>query len=163
MTRSLHLVSYGNYTFSASKLSSESLHCGNNVILYRFLQEGEKWQDGPCKLCECRGAQVTCYEPSCPPCPVATLAQVVKGQCCPDCTSGGSMSSLFLLRCFYCQKFREISSPPTPCFIFFSHPLDWFVCLFLIFLTNDALSMYLPNSTDYEYVTLHKSLVLSES
>ncbi|ELK16427.1 Extracellular matrix protein FRAS1 [Pteropus alecto] len=49
--------------------------------------EGEKWEDGPCKVCECRGAQVTCYEPSCPLCPVATLAQVVKGQCCPKCTS----------------------------------------------------------------------------
>ncbi|XP_076999177.1 extracellular matrix organizing protein FRAS1 isoform X1 [Tamandua tetradactyla] len=51
------------------------------------IPEGEKWEDGPCKVCECRGAQVTCYEPSCPPCPVATLAMVVKGQCCPDCIS----------------------------------------------------------------------------
>lgn len=57
-----------------------------------FPQDGEKWEEGPCKLCECREAQVTCYEPSCPPCPVATLALVVKGQCCPDCTPGRSMS-----------------------------------------------------------------------
>uniref|UniRef100_A0A8C5XSK4 Fraser extracellular matrix complex subunit 1 n=1 Tax=Microcebus murinus TaxID=30608 RepID=A0A8C5XSK4_MICMU len=49
--------------------------------------DGEKWEDGPCRVCECRGAQVTCYEPSCPPCPVATLAVEVKGQCCPGCTS----------------------------------------------------------------------------
>ncbi|KAL0596030.1 Extracellular matrix protein FRAS1, partial [Plecturocebus cupreus] len=58
------------------------------------LQEGEKWEDGPCKVCECRGAQVTCYEPSCPPCPVGTLAVEVKGQCCPDCTSD---------HCDFCQ------------------------------------------------------------
>ncbi|XP_075401034.1 extracellular matrix organizing protein FRAS1 [Tenrec ecaudatus] len=51
------------------------------------IPEEETWKAGPCKVCECRGAQVTCYEPSCPPCPVATLAVKVKGQCCPDCTS----------------------------------------------------------------------------
>nr|XP_023408991.1 extracellular matrix protein FRAS1 [Loxodonta africana] len=50
------------------------------------IPEGETWEVGSCKVCECRGAQVTCYEPSCPPCPVATLAVKVKGQCCPDCT-----------------------------------------------------------------------------
>ncbi|KAM9238088.1 extracellular matrix organizing protein FRAS1 [Dugong dugon] len=50
------------------------------------IPEGETWEAGPCKVCECWGAQVTCYEPSCPPCPVATLAMKVKGQCCPDCT-----------------------------------------------------------------------------
>lgn len=61
-------------------LASESLHFDNNVLLCCLLQE--RVEDGPCKVCECRGAQVTCYEPSCPPCPVATLAQVVEGQCC---------------------------------------------------------------------------------
>ncbi|XP_070250414.1 extracellular matrix organizing protein FRAS1 [Myotis yumanensis] len=59
----------------------------SNASEVKHIPEGEKWEDGPCKLCECRGAQVTCYEPSCPPCPVATLAQVVKGQCCPECTA----------------------------------------------------------------------------
>uniref|UniRef100_A0A8C0P6N5 Fraser extracellular matrix complex subunit 1 n=1 Tax=Canis lupus familiaris TaxID=9615 RepID=A0A8C0P6N5_CANLF len=59
----------------------------SNASEVKRIPEGEKWEDGPCKVCECRGSQVTCYEPSCPPCPVATLAQVVKGQCCPDCTS----------------------------------------------------------------------------
>ncbi|XP_058403319.1 extracellular matrix organizing protein FRAS1 isoform X7 [Diceros bicornis minor] len=59
----------------------------SNASEVKHIPEGEKWADGPCKVCECRGAQVTCYEPSCPPCPVATLAQVVKGRCCPDCTS----------------------------------------------------------------------------
>ncbi|XP_054995058.1 extracellular matrix organizing protein FRAS1 [Sorex araneus] len=59
----------------------------SNVSEAKHIPEGEKWEDGPCKVCECRGAQVTCYEPSCPPCPVATLAQVVKERCCPECTS----------------------------------------------------------------------------
>ncbi|XP_013371586.1 PREDICTED: extracellular matrix protein FRAS1 isoform X1 [Chinchilla lanigera] len=59
----------------------------SNVSEIKHIPEGEKWEDGPCKVCECQGAQVSCYEPSCPPCPVATLALVVKGQCCPDCTS----------------------------------------------------------------------------
>jgi hypothetical protein len=88
----------GSCGFFPSSPTSGSLHPHNGVILYCFTQEGRKWEDGPCKVCECRGAQVTCYESSCPPCPVATLALVVKGQCCPECTSGGSMSHLFLLR-----------------------------------------------------------------
>ncbi|MBZ3891170.1 Extracellular matrix protein FRAS1 [Sciurus carolinensis] len=54
----------------------------------KHIPEGKKWEDGLCRVCECRGSQVTCYESSCPPCPVATLALEVKGQCCPDCTSG---------------------------------------------------------------------------
>ncbi|XP_044921660.1 extracellular matrix organizing protein FRAS1 isoform X1 [Mustela putorius furo] len=59
----------------------------SNASKVKHIPDGEKWDDGPCKVCECRGSQVTCYEPSCSPCPAATLAQVVKGQCCPDCTS----------------------------------------------------------------------------
>ncbi|XP_022361766.1 extracellular matrix protein FRAS1 [Enhydra lutris kenyoni] len=59
----------------------------SNASKVKRIPDGEKWEDGPCKVCECRGSQVTCYEPSCSPCPVATLAQVVKGRCCPDCTS----------------------------------------------------------------------------
>uniref|UniRef100_F1M3H3 Fraser extracellular matrix complex subunit 1 n=1 Tax=Rattus norvegicus TaxID=10116 RepID=F1M3H3_RAT len=58
----------------------------SNSSEIKHVPEGKKWEEGPCKLCECREAQVTCYEPSCPPCPVATLAMAVKGQCCPDCT-----------------------------------------------------------------------------
>uniref|UniRef100_G1TEM3 Fraser extracellular matrix complex subunit 1 n=1 Tax=Oryctolagus cuniculus TaxID=9986 RepID=G1TEM3_RABIT len=53
----------------------------------KHIPEGEKWEDGPCRVCECRAAQVTCYEPSCPPCPVAMLSLAVKGQCCPDCAA----------------------------------------------------------------------------
>uniref|UniRef100_A0A8C3WYZ9 Fraser extracellular matrix complex subunit 1 n=1 Tax=Catagonus wagneri TaxID=51154 RepID=A0A8C3WYZ9_9CETA len=71
---------YCVYEEKAGLMSSDA----SNI---KRIPEGEKWEDGPCKVCECRGSEVTCYEPSCPPCPVATLAQVVKGQCCPDCTS----------------------------------------------------------------------------
>ncbi|KAM5339144.1 extracellular matrix organizing protein FRAS1 [Glossophaga mutica] len=59
----------------------------SNASMVKRIPEGEKWEDGPCRVCECRGARVTCYEPSCPPCPVATLARAVKGRCCPECTS----------------------------------------------------------------------------
>uniref|UniRef100_A0A8C5KIY7 Fraser extracellular matrix complex subunit 1 n=1 Tax=Jaculus jaculus TaxID=51337 RepID=A0A8C5KIY7_JACJA len=59
----------------------------SNASKIKHIPAGEKWKDGPCKVCECQGTQVTCYEPSCPPCPVATLALVAKDQCCPDCTS----------------------------------------------------------------------------
>lgn len=92
----------------------------DSAILYCFVQEGEKWDDGPCKVCECRGSQVTCYEPSCSPCPVATLAQVVKGRCCPDCTSGGSLSDWFLPTYFYCQKIPRDLLFPVLLFFFFS-------------------------------------------
>uniref|UniRef100_A0A4W3I1G5 Fraser extracellular matrix complex subunit 1 n=1 Tax=Callorhinchus milii TaxID=7868 RepID=A0A4W3I1G5_CALMI len=48
-------------------------------------ENGEKWTEGPCKECECRDSQVICYKPSCPPCPVGTLAVEIKGVCCPEC------------------------------------------------------------------------------
>ncbi|XP_042534078.1 extracellular matrix organizing protein FRAS1 [Dipodomys spectabilis] len=59
----------------------------SNATEIKHIPEGEEWEDGPCQVCECQGAQVTCYQPSCPPCPVATLALVAKGQCCPECTA----------------------------------------------------------------------------
>ena len=131
LIRSLHFDPYGNHAFSTSHLASESLHSDNNVLLCCFLQEGEKWEDGPCKVCECRGAQVTCYEPSCPPCPVATLAQAVEGQCCPDCTSGGSMTNLCLLSCPYCHTIQRDLLSSCPLLIFL-YSLTQFVCLFLL-------------------------------
>ncbi|XP_059502142.1 extracellular matrix protein FRAS1 isoform X3 [Stegostoma tigrinum] len=51
----------------------------------KHLQNGEKWKEGPCKECECRNSQVICYKPSCPLCPVGTLAAVINGECCPEC------------------------------------------------------------------------------
>ncbi|XP_007496032.2 extracellular matrix organizing protein FRAS1 isoform X2 [Monodelphis domestica] len=47
--------------------------------------EGERWNEGPCKMCECQDAQVICYQPSCLLCPVGTLAVEMMGQCCPAC------------------------------------------------------------------------------
>ncbi|XP_053778816.1 extracellular matrix organizing protein FRAS1 isoform X3 [Desmodus rotundus] len=76
ISRNGYCVYEGNAEFMSS-----------NVSTVKRIPEGEKWEDGLCRVCECQGAQVTCYEPSCPPCPVATLARVVKGQCCPECTS----------------------------------------------------------------------------
>lgn len=78
------------------------------------------------------------------------------------------MSDLFLLRHFTAKKFKEILFFPVLLFFcFFSSLGLWFICFsFLIFLTKDdnsSLSMYLPNSTDYEYGTLGKSLTVSEA
>nr|XP_010967704.1 extracellular matrix organizing protein FRAS1 [Camelus bactrianus] len=76
ISRSSYCVSEDNAEFMSS-----------NASKVKRIPEGATWEDGPCKVCECRGTQVTCYKPSCPPCPVATLAQMAKGQCCPECTS----------------------------------------------------------------------------
>ncbi|KAJ8398108.1 hypothetical protein AAFF_G00431850 [Aldrovandia affinis] len=45
----------------------------------------ETWQEGPCRQCECRDSWVTCYQRSCPTCPLGTLAVPVDGKCCPKC------------------------------------------------------------------------------
>ncbi|XP_010019626.1 PREDICTED: extracellular matrix protein FRAS1-like, partial [Nestor notabilis] len=46
---------------------------------------GEKWAEGPCRECECRDAEVTCFQRSCPPCPLGSLAVEVKDDCCLHC------------------------------------------------------------------------------
>ncbi|XP_036384589.1 extracellular matrix protein FRAS1-like [Megalops cyprinoides] len=45
----------------------------------------ESWEEGPCRRCECRNGQVTCYQRSCPTCPIGTLAVASEGRCCPEC------------------------------------------------------------------------------
>nr|XP_036870773.1 extracellular matrix protein FRAS1 [Manis javanica] len=87
--------SYCVYEENAEFMSS-------NVSEVKRIPEGKKWEDGPCKVCECQGAQVTCYEPSCPPCPVATLAQVAEGRCCPHCTSAHCHPD-----CLTCSQSRD--------------------------------------------------------
>ncbi|XP_073093519.1 extracellular matrix organizing protein FRAS1 isoform X4 [Manis javanica] len=87
--------SYCVYEENAEFMSS-------NVSEVKRIPEGEKWEDGPCKVCECQGAQVTCFEPSCPPCPVATLAQVAEGRCCPHCTSAHCHPD-----CLTCSQSRD--------------------------------------------------------
>ncbi|XP_048099370.1 extracellular matrix protein FRAS1 [Alosa alosa] len=49
------------------------------------LADLEKFSEGPCRQCQCRDGQMTCYQPSCPTCPLGTLAVPVDGQCCPEC------------------------------------------------------------------------------
>ncbi|CAO2639268.1 Extracellular matrix organizing protein FRAS1, partial [Lemmus lemmus] len=77
----------------------------------KHIPDGEKWEEGPCKVCECQQAQVTCYEPSCPPCPVATLALVVKGRCCPDCTPVHCHSDC--LTCSHSPDHCDLCQDPT--------------------------------------------------
>ncbi|XP_048640749.1 extracellular matrix organizing protein FRAS1 isoform X2 [Marmota marmota marmota] len=83
----------------------------SNAGEIKHIPEGHKWEDSPCRMCECRGAQVTCYEPSCPPCPVATLALQVKGQCCPDCTS--VRCHLDCLTCSHSPDHCDLCQDPT--------------------------------------------------
>ncbi|KAM6269950.1 LOW QUALITY PROTEIN: extracellular matrix organizing protein FRAS1 [Porphyrio hochstetteri] len=58
---------------------------GSCVYKERTRASGEQWEEGPCGACECRAAVVTCFQPSCPPCPPGSLAVERKGDCCPRC------------------------------------------------------------------------------
>ncbi|XP_042177181.1 extracellular matrix organizing protein FRAS1-like [Oncorhynchus tshawytscha] len=51
----------------------------------RPLANQERWNEGPCRECECREGRVTCYLMSCPTCPLGTLAVPHQGTCCPEC------------------------------------------------------------------------------
>ncbi|NWY04165.1 FRAS1 protein, partial [Nothoprocta ornata] len=61
---------------------SHKRHC-----IYRghVKEEGESWSEGPCRECECRAAEVTCLQRSCPPCALGSLAVAEDGECCPRC------------------------------------------------------------------------------
>lgn len=63
-----------------------------------LVQNGEKWEEGPCTECECRDAEVTCFQHSCPPCPLGSLAVEVKGDCCPHCEPGTDPRSIVSYR-----------------------------------------------------------------
>ncbi|CAM4650438.1 unnamed protein product [Leuciscus chuanchicus] len=46
--------------------------------------DGESWKKNPCTICQCKGAQVTCFVEKCPP--AACLNPMTpKGSCCPMC------------------------------------------------------------------------------
>lgn len=49
-------------------------------------ENGEIWSSGTCHICSCASGTVTCYQPSCPPCPfgLVPLSQN-SDQCCPEC------------------------------------------------------------------------------
>uniref|UniRef100_A0A8C4U634 VWFC domain-containing protein n=1 Tax=Falco tinnunculus TaxID=100819 RepID=A0A8C4U634_FALTI len=59
----------------------------NNYCVYKehTKANGETWEEGPCGECECRDAVVTCFQRSCPPCPLGSVAFEVKGDCCLHC------------------------------------------------------------------------------
>ncbi|XP_046698206.1 extracellular matrix protein FRAS1 [Silurus meridionalis] len=57
----------------------------SNVKSFRRLANLESVSDGPCRECQCRDGQVTCYQRSCPTCPVGTLAMPQQGECCQEC------------------------------------------------------------------------------
>ncbi|KAM6401739.1 extracellular matrix organizing protein FRAS1 isoform 2-T2 [Pluvialis apricaria] len=61
---------------------SSNSHC---VYKEHTKANGEKWEEGPCGECECRDAEVTCFQRSCPPCPLGSLAVEAQGDCCPRC------------------------------------------------------------------------------
>ncbi|XP_031463336.1 extracellular matrix protein FRAS1 [Phasianus colchicus] len=46
---------------------------------------GETWKEGLCRECECRDAEVVCFQRSCLPCPPGSMAVREKGDCCPRC------------------------------------------------------------------------------
>ncbi|XP_064005810.1 extracellular matrix organizing protein FRAS1 [Pogoniulus pusillus] len=58
---------------------------GSCVYKEHTKADGEHWQEGPCRECECQATKVTCFQRSCPPCPLGSLAVEVQGDCCPRC------------------------------------------------------------------------------
>ncbi|NXU54362.1 FRAS1 protein, partial [Turnix velox] len=58
---------------------------GSCVYKEHTKASGEKWEEGPCGECECKAGEVTCFQRSCPPCPLPTLPLEAQGDCCPPC------------------------------------------------------------------------------
>ncbi|CAM4540352.1 unnamed protein product [Leuciscus chuanchicus] len=56
-----------------------------NVKSFRRLTNLESVREGPCRECQCQEGHVTCYQHSCPTCPLGTLTIPHREQCCPDC------------------------------------------------------------------------------
>ncbi|KAG7168269.1 Extracellular matrix protein FRAS1-like, partial [Homarus americanus] len=49
-------------------------------------ENGEVWSSGNCHICSCTSGTVTCYVPSCPPCPFGLVASSQNTeQCCQEC------------------------------------------------------------------------------
>ncbi|XP_064918597.1 extracellular matrix organizing protein FRAS1 isoform X3 [Columba livia] len=66
---------------------SSNSHC---VYKEHTKANGEKWDEGPCRECECREAEVTCFQRACPPCPRGHLPAPAgtDRDCCPRCQPG---------------------------------------------------------------------------
>ncbi|XP_063314780.1 extracellular matrix organizing protein FRAS1 [Pelobates fuscus] len=60
-------------------------HSNSDMGGVKHLVNGDKWSEGPCRVCECKNGQVTCFSESCTLCPLGTLAMNVAGKCCPQC------------------------------------------------------------------------------
>lgn len=103
-----------------------------------LVQNGEKWEEGPCTECECQDAEVTCFQRSCPPCPLGSLAVEAKGDCCPHCKPGTDPRSIVSYRhlCWvgawvsHTQR-RLFRHPCDPCFLS-TGPIPVFSFLLLI-------------------------------
>ncbi|XP_073695623.1 extracellular matrix organizing protein FRAS1 [Garra rufa] len=56
-----------------------------NIKSFRRLSNLESVREGLCRECQCQEGHVTCYQHSCPTCPLGTLTIPHPEQCCPDC------------------------------------------------------------------------------
>ncbi|RXN23492.1 extracellular matrix FRAS1-like protein [Labeo rohita] len=56
-----------------------------NMKSFRRLTNLESIKEGLCRECQCQDGHVTCYQQSCPTCPLGTLTIPHHEQCCPDC------------------------------------------------------------------------------
>lgn len=66
-----------------------------------IMQSGETWKEGLCRECECRDAEVVCFQRSCLPCPPGSMAVREKGDCCPRCQPGMDPVSVVVLYHLY--------------------------------------------------------------
>uniref|UniRef100_A0A8C1KDS0 Fraser extracellular matrix complex subunit 1 n=1 Tax=Cyprinus carpio TaxID=7962 RepID=A0A8C1KDS0_CYPCA len=56
-----------------------------SIKSFRRLSNLESIREGLCHMCQCQEGHVTCYQHSCPTCPLGTLTIPHPEQCCPDC------------------------------------------------------------------------------
>ncbi|XP_051540724.1 extracellular matrix organizing protein FRAS1-like [Myxocyprinus asiaticus] len=57
----------------------------SSVKSFRRLSNLQIVREGPCRECQCQDGHVTCYQHSCPTCPLGTLTIPHSEQCCPEC------------------------------------------------------------------------------
>jgi len=65
-------------------------------LLCFWSQNLESVREGPCRECQCQEGHVTCYQHSCPTCPLGTLTIPHREQCCPDCNPGETCIYVYL-------------------------------------------------------------------
>ncbi|XP_073717143.1 extracellular matrix organizing protein FRAS1 [Misgurnus anguillicaudatus] len=72
-------------TSSCTYLLPDQKGTKGNVKSFKRLTNLESVREGPCRECQCQEGHVTCYQLSCPTCPLGTLSIPHNDQCCPDC------------------------------------------------------------------------------